>query len=76
MRRSAISIAANISEGFKKKSKKDKINFYNIAQGSLEELKYYTILCKDLNYIKSTNNFEILIEEVGRLLSGLIKSLR
>lgn len=76
MRRSAISIAANISKGFKKKSKKDKINFYNIAQGSLEELKYYIILCKDLNYIKSTNNFEILIEKVGRLLSGLIKSLR
>ena len=41
IRRSAVSIAANIAEGFIKKGKKDKLNFYNIAQGSLEELKYY-----------------------------------
>jgi four helix bundle protein len=50
-RRAAVSIAANISEGFKKKGKADKLRFYNIAQGSLEECRYYLILSKDLKYI-------------------------
>jgi four helix bundle protein len=49
-RNAAVSIAANISEGYKKKSKKDKLRFYNISQGSLEECRYYLILSKDLNY--------------------------
>lgn len=49
-RRAAISIAANICEGYKKKSKKDKLRFYNISQGSLEECRYYLILSKDLKY--------------------------
>jgi four helix bundle protein len=38
MRRAAVSIPANIAEGFKKHGQRDKMNFYNIAQGSLEEL--------------------------------------
>lgn len=41
LRRSVISIPANIAEGFKKKGKADKIRFLNIAQGSLEETRYY-----------------------------------
>lgn len=49
-RRAAISIAANIAEGFKKFGKQDKIRFLNIAQGSAEECKYYLILAKDLGY--------------------------
>ena len=48
--RAATSIAANISEGFGKISPKDKLKFYNIAQGSLEECRYFIILCKDLGY--------------------------
>ena len=49
-RRAAISIAANIAEGFKKRSAKDKANFLNIAQASLEECRYYLILSGDLCY--------------------------
>lgn len=49
-RRAAISIAVNICEGYKKKSKRDKLRFYNISQGSLEECRYYLMLSKDLNY--------------------------
>jgi four helix bundle protein len=45
MRRSAISVAANISEGYRKKSKPDKARFYNIAQGSLDETLYYFNTC-------------------------------
>ncbi len=48
--RAAISIAANIAEGYKKISKNDKLRFYNIAQGSLEECRYYIILSHDLGY--------------------------
>ena len=48
--RAATSIAANIAEGFKKTSKNDKLRFYNIAQGSLEECRYFIVLCKDLGY--------------------------
>ncbi|MFA5022457.1 MAG: four helix bundle protein [Patescibacteria group bacterium] len=40
MRRAAVSLACNIVEGFRRKTIKDSLNFYNIAQGSLEELKY------------------------------------
>ena len=47
MRRASVSVPANIAEGFKKRSFNDKANFYNIAQGSLEELRYYLILAAD-----------------------------
>ena len=49
-RRAAISIAANIAEVFKKRGKKDKYRFLNIAQGSEEECLYFLILSRDLNY--------------------------
>ena len=51
LRRDAISIEANIAEGYKKLGKSDKLRFLNIAQGSLEECRDYHILAKDLNYI-------------------------
>ncbi len=76
MRRAAISIPANIAEGFKKRGIKDKTNFYNIAQGSLEELRYYLILSKDLGYYEQVENLLDLTETVGRMLHGLIKSLQ
>lgn len=76
MRRAAISIPANIAEGFKKRGIKDKANFYNIAQGSLEELRYYLILSKDLGYYEQVENLLDLTETVGRMLYGLIRSIQ
>ena len=73
-RRAAISIAANMAEGYKKKGYKNKIHFFNIAQGSLEECKYHIILSKDLNY-PSDSELEILSEEISKLLAGYIKSI-
>ena len=55
LRRAAVSIPANIAEGFKKRGRADKVRFLNIAQGSLEECRYYLILAKDLNYGDTTH---------------------
>ena len=76
IRRSSISIAANIVEGFRRKDLKESIRFYNIADASLEETKYHLLLSKDLNYINQTT-YNIIInlsEEVGRLLARWIQS--
>ena len=75
MRRSAVSVLANIAEGFKRKGNKDKVRFYNIAQGSLEELKYYFILCSDLNYININDEQLIIFETIGKMLNNLQKKI-
>ncbi len=76
MRRAAVSVAANIAEGFKRRGKADKVHFYNIAQSSLEELLYYFILSADLGYIKNSLTLCEKAEEAGRMLIGLIESIR
>ena len=74
MRRSAVSVPANIAEGFKRKGNKDKIRFYNIAQASLEELRYYFILCNDLNY-GSYNELNDKFTSIGKMLNRLVYSI-
>lgn len=76
LRRAVISISANIAEGFKRKTYKDSDHFYNISEGSLEEVKYYLILAKDLGYLteKRFNELSELSEEVGKTLNGWKKS--
>lgn len=74
LRRAAVSIAANIAEGFKKKGKADKARFMNTSQGSLEECRYYLILAKDLGYGDS-HPLQIQLEEVSRLLQVYIETI-
>lgn len=74
LRRAAISIPANIAEGFKKKGKPDKIRFMNIAQGSLEECRYYLILSKDLGY-GEYSELMLKLEEVSKLLGSYSSSI-
>jgi four helix bundle protein len=50
MRRAAVSIAANIAERFRRRGKGDKARFLNMAEGSIEECRYFLILAKDLGY--------------------------
>ena len=69
IKKAAISIPANIAEGFKKKTKPDKARFMNIAQGSLEECRYYLILAKDLGY-GDTEALVSQIEEVSKILES------
>ena len=73
-RRSVISIPANIAEGFKKKSRIEKARFMNIAQGSLEETRYYLILIRDLNYGK-TNQLMDQIDEISKMLEAYTKAI-
>jgi four helix bundle protein len=74
-RRAAVSIPANIAEGYRKRSKKDKAKYFNIAEGSLEECKYYLILSKDLTYIIDNDNTFSLAEEVSKLLYAYSKAI-
>ena len=76
IKRAAVSIAANIAEGFTRRSQNDKVHFYNIAQASLHESKYYLILAKDLNFIESNAVLWKMSEEIGKMLYGLIGSIK
>lgn len=76
-RRAGVSIATNIAEGYRRRGKNEKLHFYNIAQASLEECRYYFILSKDLNYIDLSiyEERKKLIETVSRLLNAYCESL-
>jgi four helix bundle protein len=74
-RRAVISIPANIAEGFARKGSKDKLRFYNIAAGSLNEVEYYLILSKELNYTDSSSLIP-KVEEIGRVLKAYTNSIK
>jgi four helix bundle protein len=69
LRRAAVSIPANIAEGFRRRGKPDKARFMNLAEGSLEECRYYLILVHDLGY-GDTGPLTALLEEVSKLLNA------
>ena len=73
-RRGAVSIAANIAEGFRRRGKADKARFMNLAEGSLEECRYYLILAQDLGY-GSTERLIPSLEEVSRLLDAYARAI-
>lgn len=75
--RAAVSIIANIAEGYKKIGKADKLRFMNISQGSLEECRCYVILSRDLGYIDNEvyNILYSKIEEASKLLNGYCKAM-
>jgi four helix bundle protein len=73
-RRAAVSVAANIAEGFKKKGRADKARFVNTAQGSVEECRYYLILSADLDYGRNSE-LNALLEEVSKLLDAYASAI-
>ena len=75
LRRAAVSIPANIAEGFKKKTRPDKAKYLNIGQGSLEECRYYLVLAKDLGY-GDTSHLMLQLEEVSKLLEAYFSGLQ
>ena len=69
-RRAAVSIEANIAEGYKKISKADKLRFLNISQGSMEECRDYILLARDLYYISDTDFSDLrdALEDASKML--------
>ncbi len=77
-RRAAVSIEANIAEGYKKISKPDKLRFFNISQGSIEECRDYIILSRDLGFVNE-EQFMILynaLENTSKMLMLYCKGIK
>lgn len=74
-RRAAVSIAANIAEGYTRTGTKDKLQFFNISLSSLEECRYYVILSKDLGYGEEDSMIDLL-DEIGRLLNAYCRTIK
>lgn len=77
VRRCAVSISANIAEGFSRHGKKEKSQFYYISKGSLTELENHFLVARDLGYI-SVEEFSAIglqMDFVGKLLTGLLRSV-
>jgi four helix bundle protein len=75
MRRAAVSVPANIAESFKKRKNPDEARVMNIAQASLEELRYYTILARDLACLPAATTWNE-VEEIARMLGAYVETLR
>ncbi len=78
IKRAVVSVTSNVVEGFGRKTYKEKLRFYYIAQGSLIEVKNQLIISRDVGYL-SNDNFNKLSKQsnvVHQLLQGLITSTR
>lgn len=78
IRRAAVSISSNIAESYGRRSSKEKIQFFNMAMGSLTEVENQLIISLDLGYINQLNYEEImgLIVSTGKLLNKLISTTK
>ena len=75
MRRAAVSTAANIAEGFGRRTAKDRAYFYVLSRGSSEELKYYMILARDLRYPDADPELESTLDGMSAMLYRLIEAV-
>ena len=75
--RAAVSISANIAEGYRKISKADKLRFFNIAQGSLDECRTYILLSKHRKYIteEEYNKLEFMAEGTEKFINAYCKGI-
>ena len=78
LRRAAVSVACNIAEGQARNSTGEFKQFLGVSKGSLAETETLLLLSKDLDLISSIDLEEMtkVTEEVGKLLNGLLKSLK
>ncbi len=78
LRRSSISIMANIAEGQGRRTNKDFANFLNISLGSIAETKSHLFLALDIGYVSQAKFDEVYekLDEVGRMVFSLSQHLR
>jgi four helix bundle protein len=76
LRRAAVSVASNIAEGNARDTRRDFMKFLAIARGSLAELETQFIIAAELRLLSELKTVMDDIQEVRRLLQGLIRSLR
>ena len=78
IRRSGLSIMANIAEGFGRRSDKEFANFLNIAHGSAAETQSHLYIATDLGYLhqKDFERLYELLDEVSRMIMSLSQHLR
>lgn len=78
IRRASVSVMANIAEGYDRRGDKEFVRFLNISKGSLAEVKSHFYVAFDLNYINDKEKEKLfgLMDEIGKLISGLIKYLK
>jgi four helix bundle protein len=76
MKRCVVSISSNIAEGFSRKSKKEKNQFYYTSLGSVTELQNQLLIAKDLSYMTKEVFYEVANQTiiVHKLSNGLLKS--
>src|SRR3954469_18981570 len=75
MEQTAVSVPKSIAEGFKRRGPRNKAHFYNLAQTSLEGLRYYFILCRDLGFEIPFDDLSYRGDQVSRMLDGLVRSM-
>ena len=78
IRRSVLSVTANIAEGFGKRTYNEKVHYYYQAHGSLTETKNHLLLAKGYEYV-SPESFNAVMDDLGdahKLLIGLIQSTK
>ncbi|MEX2523784.1 MAG: four helix bundle protein [Gammaproteobacteria bacterium] len=76
MRRSAVSVPSNIAEGAARTTTGEFLNFLSMARGSLSELETQVIISQRLGYMEENHDIEEKIDEVFRLLAGLVKAIK
>lgn len=76
MRRAAVSVPSNISEGAARGSQKEFVQFLIIARGSLSELETQLLLSRDLGFMKEDQQLMQKVEKIFALIGGLLKNLR
>jgi len=75
MEQAAVNVPKSIAEGFKRRGPRNKAHFYNLAQTSLEGLRYYFILCRDLGFDIPFDDLSYRGDQVSRMLDGLVRSM-
>jgi len=78
IRRAVVSVTSNIAEGFSRRGKKEKVQFYSIALGSLTEIQNQFVVARDVGYLNENNFAKLQAQSVvvHKLINGLIKGIK